>query len=331
MSLTNIFIDGQLMEVHVSRWSGGKALKPEDLGLRIEETSKAYRLGRKMLVPDGVIQKFTKIESRARFLIEKNSFNFPVGHARFVPKKKFPEVLAELKKLQAEYDNLVDDLIENYEKYRSEMIPLYQEAAKTAFEKQHELTDKDQFIERFMERINSYYPPAKSLRYKFGLRWDVYEISMPRMEEADANEVSDKLIYQQEIASEARQQMSTRIKEFVDDVVQTLRSETIELCERITQNIKEGRVVKSKSVGTLKKFIERFSDLNFVGDETVEEQLQALKKEFLTVYPVKKIGESESLQTELSRRIAIIKEAAENVTDINSVTGQYRRKIKWSS
>ena len=131
--MSNIFKDGVLVDVNVCFWSGAKALTPDDLGLDPAKVTNAFKLGKKFLVPEEVIKSFRTIEGRARRVVEKNSFRFPIGNAYFVPRKKFAAVLDDLKMYQVQYNHLVDDLIENYDHYRQAMIPVYREAAETAF------------------------------------------------------------------------------------------------------------------------------------------------------------------------------------------------------
>ena len=121
----NIFKDGLLVDANVCYWSGAKILTAEDLGLKEENVAEAYKLGRKMLIPATVIRQFRALEGRARNVIKTNSYKFPIGNARFIPKKKFIKIHETLKSLQAKYMAKVDELITNYDQYRAEMIPIY--------------------------------------------------------------------------------------------------------------------------------------------------------------------------------------------------------------
>lgn len=331
----NIFKDGILVDIDVSFWSGAKMLTAEDLGLNEQDIAEAYKLGQKMLIPREVIKKFRAIESKARHLVEINSFKFPIGNARFIPKKNFSKIHAKLKKLQQEYDGEVEGLIINYDKYRSEMLPIYKKAAEQAYMNQlpseHSFsiedmeTEKDHFVNNFLMRISTFYPPAETLRHRFSLTWDVYEIALPRMKKTSEEEIEKQII----AGEEYRIQAQEKIGKFLDDVVHTLRDETLDVCNRIIKNIKEGKIVKGQTIQSLKKFVEKFSELNFVEDRKVEEQLESLRKDFLESHSTVEIAEQTDLQTELSRRLGKLAEVASDMTDINSVTGEYKRKILW--
>jgi Protein of unknown function (DUF3150) len=336
----NIFKDGLLIDVNVSFWSGAKILKAEDLGLKEESIASAYKLGRKMLIPIEVIREFRSIEDKARHIVETNSFKFPIGNARFIPKKKFPKVSDALKKCKEDYTALTEKLVENYDKYRDEMLPVYQEAAEVAFVQQEptgvqefSLEDKDKqkevFIREFMGRIQSYYPTAESLRARFALQWDVYEIALPKLKKGEDASIIDDLTKNDIYEQEYRAQTQQKIGAFVEEVVKTLRQETLDICSRVVMNIKEGKVVNGRTLTSLRNFIDKFQELNFIGDSSVESQLEKLKTEFLDVHSTNDISKEDDLQEELSRRIDELAEVASNTTDINTVTGEYNRRIAW--
>lgn len=336
----NIFTDGILVDVSVSFWSGAKALNPEDLGFKNEDVNNgAYKLGNKMLVPREVIKKFRALDGKARHLVDINSFKFPIGNARFIPKKKFPTVLKKLKKIQNDYNRLTEELVANYNKYREEMIPIYKGAAEKAYflnqptEKEFSIEteeeDKTHFINNFLMRISAYYPLAESLRSKFSLNWDVYEIALPQIEKGDADNIADKEDKRSFIEEEYKTQAREKIKNFVNEVVTVLRSETVSLCDRIVDNIQKGKVVRSQTLKSIRDFIENFEEMNFVGDTTIEEELNKLKSDFLDNYSNKQISNEVELQAELKRRLKIVSKKATDITDINSITGQYHRKLSF--
>jgi hypothetical protein len=324
----------------VSFWSGAKALRAEDLGLEEGDIAEAYKLGKKMLIPAEVIRKFRSIESKARRLVETNSFPFPIGNARFIPKRRFVKILDELRKCQACYDRLVDDLVANYDKYRGEMIPIYQTAAEKAYaQRQPETAEfgpdfdieaqRNEFVQSFMRRIESFYPDADTLRSKFSLGWDVYEIALPRMRQGDAQKISDDQSVRDAAEREYRDQVREKIDGFVNDAVKVLRQQTVEICSRVKDNIVNGRIIKETTIDSLKNFVERFKSLNFIGDYVLENRLDELRKELLETHDAQQFREEVELKEELNRHLGELMEMASNMTDINSITGEYNRKITW--
>jgi hypothetical protein len=340
---TNIFIDGILMQIHVSFWSGARILRPEDLGLKPEQVATAYKLGRKMLIPEEVIRNFRRIEGQARRLIEEKSYEFPFGNARFVPRRVFAKVTTKLEDLKAEYMALVDDLVAKYDQYRQEILPVYEEAADNAFltstpaimegslDTYDREADRAAFKAQFLARLNSYYPPVESLKARFSLVWDVYEIAAPQLRDTSSEAVIESIEEREKSIVAARAQMQNKIEGFVGDVVKVLRTEATEVCSRIATAIKEGRVIRSTTVNSLKNFIEKFKDMNFVGDKTIEAQLDAIQRELLDAHPDTAFLDNVELKEELGRRLATVVEEAGKLSDqdLDTVTGGYKRKVNW--
>jgi len=337
--MTNIFKDGLLAYVHVCYCTFQMSLTAEDLGLKEEDIADAFSLGRKMLVPADVMREFRAVEGRARRVVDENSFQFPISNARFITRRKFPKVLEALKKCQGEYMALVNKLVVNYDKHKTEMLTVYRQAAEIAYGRQPAKTefgpefdperDKQEFVSQFLTRVNALYPAIESLPGRFSLDWDVYEIALPRMRQADSGAIVENEKMAQIATEEYQLQMQKKIGGFIDNVVTTLRHETMELCSRISNNIKDGKVVKSTTLNSLGRFVEKFRELNFVGDQKVEAQLELLQKEFLDVHSNEQITEQVDLQDELKRRLNLLIDSASDMTDVNSITGEYKRKIEW--
>ena len=337
MSTTNIFKDGWLLDLDVRFWSGAINLTQEDLG--IDKVSDAYKLGRKYLIPEEMVKEYRKIEGEARYIVESNSLHFPIGNAHFITKRRFEVVVEKLKTCQTRYKTVVQKLIDNYESYKTAMRPEYLQAAEEAFVRSTPDTmtfgldydreaEKKAYVEKFMARIDSSYSPVTSFPDRFGLTWDVYEIAMPRMHKTDADSLIEQETARGIAQKEYETQIHNKISGFISEVVGVLHQETTEICSRVVKNIKEGKIIKSSTIKSLQSFIEKFQDLNFVGDQDVESQLKALNDELLNAYPATQFAEDKSLQEELTRKLTEINDVVSK-TDINSVTGEYKRKIVW--
>lgn len=320
-----LYGEGALINVHVSGWTGSIMLTAADLGFTEAEVPKAFKLGQKMLVPNEVIAELRKVENKARQAANfPYGLKFPVGSAKFVLKRYIPQVIETLKACREEYLALANKLADNLETYRLQMIPMYEEAAKAAYLQQKpegvqvidldaETAAEKTFIDSFMEKIKSCYPSPESLREKYDIEWVPFEIGESTGEFA---------------TEEWKLQARAKIGSFVDNVVGELRSETVSLCSRIAASIKEGKVIRSSTVENLKSFVDKFRDLNFVGDAKIEEQLSQLKTEFLDTHTSEQLSEPE-MQVEMKRRLNLIVEAASDVTDVSNISGAYRRKINW--
>jgi len=318
--MNSIFKDGALIDVHVCGWTGSIMLTPEDMGL--DDITTAFKLGRKMLIPEAIIANFKSVENRARHAADyPNGLQFPIGSARFLPKNNIQTVINALTECQSQYESLADNLLEHYDEYKAEMRPIYIDAANKAYEQQlptgvqeinFEDTNRQAFVDKFMARIEAAYPSPQSIRQRFSMDWTLYEIVEPMNEEA---------------AEEWRRQARSKIGGFIDDVVGQLRSETVNVCTRVANAIKEGQVVRANSIESLRNFIDKFKNLNFVGDTKIEDALENLKTEYLD-QTKEQLSEPE-MQVQLKRRLIEIAEVASDVSDKSTVTGGYRRKIAW--
>ena len=92
--------------------------------------------------------------------------------------------------------------------------------------------------------------------------------------------------------------------------------------------VAEGKVIGSNTIQSLSSFVDRFRELNFVGDRKIEDQLDDLQKTYLNVQQEPIRGGTE-LQVELKRRLTELVESVSDKTDINTVTGEYSRKVQW--
>jgi hypothetical protein len=322
---TSFYGEGALISVHVSGWTGSIMLTPEDMGFTENEISKAFKLGVKMLVPEDVITELRRVENKARRAADyPYGLKFPIGSAKFVLKKHIPTVIENLKACREEYLALANKLADNLEEYRLEMIPVYEEAARAAYLQQKpegvevfNLDDEKQkeeaFIDAFMAKIKACYPTPDALRAKFDIDWVPFQIGEAQGEFA---------------TEEWKQQARTKLGSFIDSVVNQLRGETVTLCSRIAASIKEGKVIRSSTIDNLKSFVDKFRDLNFVGDIRIEEHLTQLKTEILDKHTSEQLSDPQ-MQVEMKRRLALIVESATDVSDVSSISGAYRRKINW--
>jgi hypothetical protein len=245
-----------------------------------------------------------------------------------------------------QYNALADEICEpsRYEAIKQQMIPIYREAAEKAFEKLNPSTiefgavedpealrvkreeEKSEFVGRFLDSTISQYPNPASLRSRFYFDWNIFKTALPEMELADG----DDLLAKEAAREEAIRQRNDQLGKFVGDVVSSLRKETVDVCGRVAKAIREGKVIRSTSIDSIKSFIDRFKSMNFVGDQTVEEQLNALQRDFLTVDSTTYM-EDVDLKIELGKRLEEVSKAANALTeqDINGVTSQYVRVVNW--
>jgi len=301
MSLERLFADGVLIDLDIRRWSGQKKLVPVDLDLKEEEVPDIFSLGRKYLVPKSVINYFAALEQRARRLLDQNSFAFPIGSTRYVPKNNVLELLQALDQMKEEFYREVDAFINDYDVLREKMKKDYP---------------------KYTNSLLPYYPSPAEVRSKFSFNYVIYNISAP----AELAEVSkEELLAQRQAFERYKQELDRQVDDFLREVVVQLRAEAAELCAKMADKISKGEVISAKTLKSFYDLTEKYKQMNFVGDTKVEKMLSEFQKKYLTSYSKEA---SEDYLEQFKGALQNIVKAASNTSDINRVTGGYKRRIK---
>lgn len=306
---SGLFLDGTLIDLHISYWRGRRPLSAGDLSVNPDDVPDIFSLGNKLVVPKETMFTFDNIYSASFGIISKYTFPFPT-RARFVPYSVLEMVLHELKVRKTMFEERVDSFVENYDTYRQQMIDKYPEHS---------------------EALSREYITTTELRKKFKYEYSLYEISLPKslrfkaVQERDA--VEDARARERALAQaeeEYRKQFQEQIDEFLGGSVGKLREAVGGAVANLAERLQEGDAITKGSLDSLKRTIEKFRTLNFVGDKSVEEKLTEL--EAMIPESGKKFEEGEfkkGFQMALSSVTETLMES-----DISVVTGEYKRKLR---
>jgi hypothetical protein len=303
-----LFTSGTLIDLSISYWRGRKALQPRDLGLRPEDVPAIYSLGKKLLLPKAVIVAFRSIEEKAAYLIESASFSFPIARLRFLPRAKVAEVVAGLEAYRTEFLEQKRHLIREYDNLREQMLrdhPKYRNA------------------------LEGYYPSRRALERCFDFHWDLFALALPRdlpVVRVTAEKVSREERARQVAAQRYQERIKQQVDGFLDDVVQTLRSKTVDLCRHVATKIEKGELITEATINSVKDWITRFESLNFINDQPVAKQLASLRKT-LGTRTAKEYREDEDAASVLGKALTGIVENVSRIADISAITGTYKRRI----
>jgi hypothetical protein len=114
-------------------------------------------------------------------------------------------------------------------------------------------------------------------------------------------------------ARQAAEKIGEGVEGFVADCVASLRKETATLCEEMLSSMKGGKTgVHQKTLNRLVKFIDEFKALNFVGDNQLEQELERVKREFLS-HSAEEYRDSEFARKRLENGL---KNLADNARDM---------------
>lgn len=305
-----LFQNGKLVQVHVSQWSMTYALSDTDL--KLEEAPPQFAtLGKKKLMPDEVRLKFKRLEASARSFLSTNSFKFPIADAHFVPHKKVIEVVLQLNKFREEFYKEVDAFLTNYEKYKQEFLNSFPE---------HRTS------------LEPFYPPVADLRAKFSFSVDVYETAVPsalkslKMEDLVAQNIAVEASQKKfEAQMQAQYQESVRqMENFVREANIALRTKVVETFQTVADKIRNKEVVTATNVKSLRNIIHQFDDLDFFDDNEVQAKLAEVKN---LVREGADFKDDATAVAALETAVNQVLTVAANVTDVDSVTGRYFRKL----
>ena len=269
--------EGVLLSVSVRYWRGCKKLRPEDLGLNPRDLSdRLISLGHKRLLPKDATAQLALIEGRAHALVEGNTFPFLNGLAHFVPNTKLGEVTGKLKELEGEFWAAKEAFIQKYSSLRESAAKEWQAMA------QKLVSDP----ERLVASIEAAFPTVNQMDRFFGFDIQLFQIAAPERLGLDTLALGDQeqlIKARQQAAQEAAQKIHADAEAFVADCVATLREQTAGLCQEMLESINTCETgVHQKTLNRLVKFIEQFKQMNFVNDEQMNQQLEAVRKELLT-------------------------------------------------
>lgn len=270
---------GVLLNVGVRYWRASKKLKAEDLGLDPDTvTNHLISLGHKKLVPKEALKRFALIESRAHALVDSATFPFLGGIARYLPNAKLATVTQRLDELEMEFRQEFSRFKARYDALRVEAARAWREAARRL------VSDPD----RLVATIESSFPQADELDRYFSFNTHLFQVAAPegssRLELIAAADQQAVVEARNRAATEAAARIRNGTEAFVADCVATLRQETATLCGEMLESMSSGKMqgVHQKTLNRLVRFIDEFKQLNFAGDHDMDQQLDAIRKQFLT-------------------------------------------------
>ncbi len=268
--------EGVLISVSVRYWRATKKLNAQDLGLDPDNvTERLISLGHKKLLPREALERFALVESRAHSLIEASTFPFLNGLGHFLPNVKLEEVSRKLKELETQFEQARQSFLDQYTELRQQASAEWYEAARRL------VSDPD----RLVATIEASFPNLAQMQRAFGFETHLFQLRAPEgldMALVSQGEQEQVIMARQKAAEEAAAQIHRGAQSFVADCVASLRQQTAQLCEDMLESMRTGKTgIHQKTLNRLVRFIDEFKQLNFVGDNQMEAQLERVRQEFL--------------------------------------------------
>ena len=269
--------EGVLISVSVRYWRAAKKLTPEDLGLDQQAiASDLISLGHKKLLKKDALRPFSLIESRAHALIEANTFPFLGGLGHFLPNAKLEEVTARLDGLEQEFTEARDTFVSNYADVREEALREWGNVAASL----------EGDPERLLGTIHASFPRRDQVYDRFRFSTYLFQVVAPQQLSLELVTAGDQLAVSQareRAAARAAERIRAGAEGFITDCVASLRQQTAQLCDEMLKSMQSGTSgVHQRTLNRLVRFIDQFKSMNFTGDRQMEEQLDQVRREFLS-------------------------------------------------
>ena len=269
--------EGVLLNVSVRYWRAHKKLQAADLGLDPGDVSdRLISLGHKKLLPREALATFALIESRARSLVDDNTFPFMGGIGHFLPNSRLAEVSERLESLGREFERARASFLADYAQLRGDAARDWWDAARKL------VRDPD----RLVATIEDSFPRPESMARYYSFETHLYQLSipegLPQMDLVSAADQRAIIEARNQAAQEAASRIRQGTEQFVSDCVAALRLETAKLCDEMLASFKGSKCgVHQKTLNRLNQFIDHFKTLNFARDRELEAHLEETRRRFL--------------------------------------------------
>ena len=259
-----------------------KKLRPADLGLEPDQVSeRLMSLGHKRLLPKDALAELALVESRTHAIIDKGTFPFLGGIGHFLPNSKLVDVQDQLNSQNLRFQNATRDFLSKYRQLRTDALDEWRDATQ-------QIAKTNEEAERLFCQIQASFPPQEQLESRFSFDVHLFQVAVPDQLDtellsfAEQNEV--RLARQQASQSAARE-IRQGVESFVGECVTELRQQTAQLCSEMLTSMRNGKTggVHQKTLNRLTRFIDDFKQLNFADDHEMEQQLDRVRGELLSM------------------------------------------------
>lgn len=253
-----LFQSGSVVDLNVSVWAARLGIKPADLGIEnLDSISRALSLGHHRLLPKICFDRINQVVSEAKIAVDRSSLPFGlIRGARYVPEKNIKRLLDELRVCRDRFEEEVEKFVDEYNAAKEQMLPVIRQAILDA-------ARDTSVIENAMDRVESNYPSAETVRNHFSLKWSMYAIKGPSTK-ALANE-------------------GQAVKDVIKEMMRSLREEVTDDLGKILRLVQTGGKLNARSIESAMKTLERVESLNVLGDEGLARQVAAIRRTLIGV------------------------------------------------
>jgi len=139
-------------------------------------------LGHKRLLPKDCLRTLALVESRAHALVDKDTFPFLSGVARYLPNERLTEVDARLNELGDQFRHEQREFLNQYPAYRENALREWESTAR-------DLVDDPA---RLVAVIEDAFPPANAVDRHYGFQVRMLQVAVPEMPQTDLVEAASQ-------------------------------------------------------------------------------------------------------------------------------------------
>jgi len=292
IDVSRLLQEGQVATLSVGRWRAEIRLTPEDLGIKESDKSliqEYMSLGKKTLIPPKVQKKLNSIENNARFYLKRNSLETPFG--RFVPARAYPELDAQMNRLEKEWFEQRDLLVKNMGPHLEEARNAYYAVARQIFARCG-MAKATKYAERILAEI----PTLDMIHDSFHFTLEVFDA--PLLKVLDKN-VRDRIVKEEReagklktvvekenavremnrlIAERYARDKQQKIDSFLNGINAQVRTMVHTTVTAAMGSLENNKKIISKTAGQLKNLVKRFEVLNILDDKELADEIAVLSK-----------------------------------------------------
>jgi hypothetical protein len=255
MRQSDLFTQGSLVKFTIGKW--GARLKTRAIDYGIADTAdvqKALSLGVVRLAPAEVFKELNSIEYKAKQDWERSTIRFALFEGtRFCPQAGLDALIDRLDGYAREYMAEAGRLADSYSEIRAEMLPVIEKALAEAAK-----TPED--AARAFSRIASEYPSAEEVRSKFSMSNYAFTLSTP-------DNPTTALLRKEAV----------NMSEVIDGMMKDLYEKVKTQLDRVLKQVSTGGKLQERTIEDVNAILLQLTELNFVGDETLTKQINALR------------------------------------------------------
>ncbi|MDZ7760041.1 MAG: DUF3150 domain-containing protein [Desulfovermiculus sp.] len=288
----NIFEQGCLIQLSVSKWGGVKKLSKDQIAKMVENGNTDWVSATKKLVDPESLKPICKVTNTARSWLASISLPFPIPGMVFVPRDLIERVDETLSQYRSEFWGKVNAFQQDYAWLR-EKARLY-----------------------LGELFNEVDYPL-DIEKPFSFAWRFVILDVPN---------GNTRILAPEVYEREKEKFIQTMEEARGMAIEALREEFAQMVERISDRFTTGpdgkpKVFKNSTVQSFYEYFETFRDRNIFQDEALSELVDQAQR-VLSGRSAEEIRNNQNLREQIRQNMASIEET------MGEVFNQPRRKIR---